>query len=71
MLIFSAGEGAWGTEESELNAVLCLTSPGQLRKTMEKYEELTGKSMEDAVRDECSGSLKAGYLAICEYISNL
>jgi len=63
---FDAGEGAWGTEEADLNAVLCLTSPGQLRKTMEKYEELAGRSMEEAIRSECSGSLKEGYLAILE-----
>lgn len=61
-----AGEGAWGTDEAELNAILCLKSPGQLRKTMKKYEQLTGRTMEDAIRSECSGTLKEGYLAIVE-----
>jgi hypothetical protein len=59
-----AGEGAWGTEEADMNAVLCLSSPGQLRATMDKYEELAGKTMEEAIRSECSGTLKEGYLAI-------
>ncbi|KAK7100208.1 annexin B9-like [Littorina saxatilis] len=66
---FDAGAGAWGTEEAELNAVLCLNSPGQLRKIIEKYEELTGgTTMEESIKNECSGSLQEGYLAIVESV---
>ena len=51
-----------------MNAILCLTSPGQLRKTIEKYEELTGgTTMEEAIRSECSGALQEGYLAIGQF----
>ncbi|XP_076440760.1 annexin A5-like [Babylonia areolata] len=65
--LLDAGEATWGTEEAEMNAVLCLSSPGQLRLTLEKYEELTGgTTVEEAIDKECSGSLKEGYLAIVE-----
>ena len=67
-----AGQAVWGTEEAELNAILCLTSPGQLRKTIEKYEELTGgTTMEEAIRSECSGALQEGYLAIGQFSLSL
>lgn len=62
-----AGENAWGTEEADMNAILCRTSPAQLCKTIEKYEELTeGKTMEESIRSECSDDLQDGYLAIVE-----
>ena len=68
MSVPQAGQAVWGTEEAEMNAILCLTSPGQLRKTIEKYEELTGgTTMEEAIRSECSGALQEGYLAIGQF----
>nr|KAG5697413.1 hypothetical protein BaRGS_008839 [Batillaria attramentaria] len=67
---YEAGEAKWGTEEAELNAILCLTSPGQLRKTIEKFEELTGGTMEESIRSECSGALQEGYLAIVESVKS-
>ncbi|KAL8583598.1 hypothetical protein ACOMHN_028368 [Nucella lapillus] len=67
----AAGADAWGTEEAELNAILCLTSPGQLRKMIEVYEELTeGTTIEEAIRNECSGALQEGYLAIVESVKS-
>ncbi|XP_076462295.1 annexin B9-like [Babylonia areolata] len=67
----AAGADVWGTEEAELNAILCLTSPGQLRKVIEVYEELSdGVTMEEAIRNECSGALKEGYLAIVESVKS-
>ncbi|XP_046581211.1 annexin B9-like [Haliotis rubra] len=65
-----AGEGCWGTEEAEFNAVLCLRSPAQIRATIEKYEDLHGSSMEDAIRSECGGDLQNGFLSIVEAAKN-
>ncbi|XP_046329274.1 annexin B9-like [Haliotis rufescens] len=65
-----AGEGCWGTEEAEFNAVLCLRSQAQIRATIEKYEELHGSTMEDAIRSECGGDLQNGFLAIVEAAKN-
>ncbi|XP_046581199.1 annexin B9-like [Haliotis rubra] len=68
--LHNAGEGCWGTEEAEFNAVLCLRSPAQIRATIEKYEDLHGSSMEDAIRSECGGDLQNGFLSIVEAAKN-
>ncbi|KAL8622443.1 hypothetical protein ACOMHN_034108 [Nucella lapillus] len=68
--LLDAGEAVWGTEEADLNAVLCLSSPGQLKLTLEKYEALTGRTLEETIDSECSGSLKEGYLAIVEGVKS-
>lgn len=63
---FDAGEKLWGTEEAELNAILCLKSHSQLRETFKEFAKIAGKSIEDSIKSECSGSLQEGYLAIVE-----
>ncbi|XP_005096370.1 annexin A13 [Aplysia californica] len=63
---FDAGEARWGTEEAELNAILCLRSRPQLLMTFYKFEEIAGKTIEESISDECSGDLQEGYLAIVE-----
>lgn len=63
---FDAGEGRWGTDEEEINAILCLRSRVQLKLTFREIEELTGKTVEESIEEECSGELKEGYLAIVE-----
>lgn len=68
--LLDAGEGVWGTEEADINAVLCLNSPAQLKRTLDKYEALTGRTVEEAIDNECSGSLKEGYLAIVEGVKS-
>ncbi|PVD23840.1 hypothetical protein C0Q70_17114 [Pomacea canaliculata] len=67
---FEAGEARWGTEEAELNAILCLRSPGQLKKMFERFEHLTGHPIEESIKSECSGSLQEGYLAIVESVKS-
>jgi len=61
-----AGEARWGTDEADLNAILCLRSRVQLKLTFREFEELTGKTIEESIEEECSGDLKEGYLAIVE-----
>ncbi|XP_041357145.1 annexin A4-like [Gigantopelta aegis] len=61
---YEAGEERWGTDEAEMNAVLCLRSRVQLLETIKLFEQMTEKTMEESVEDECSGNLKKGYLAI-------
>ncbi|ESO88112.1 hypothetical protein LOTGIDRAFT_219492 [Lottia gigantea] len=68
---YDAAEAVWGTEEADLNAILCLRSRPQLYQTMIHYESLTGKTMEQSVQDDCSGTLQNGYLAIIETTKNL
>ncbi|XP_050402996.1 annexin B9 isoform X2 [Patella vulgata] len=61
-----AGAGAWGTEEAEMNAILCLRSLPQLRQIIVNYEEFTGTTIEESIKNECSGTLQNGYLAIVQ-----
>jgi len=61
---FDAGDARWGTEEAELNAILCLRSYCQLIETFNAFPEIAGKSIEESIEEECGGDLKEGYLAI-------
>ncbi|GFS01618.1 annexin, partial [Elysia marginata] len=61
---FEAGEARWGTEEAELNAILCLRSRSQLAATFYEFEKLADKTIEESIKDECGGDLQEGYLAI-------
>lgn len=65
---FDAGEARWGTEEADLNAILCLRSYCQLIETFNCFEQIAGKTIEESISDECSGALKDGYLAIVKCV---
>lgn len=58
------GQGQFGTDESAFYSVLCLRSFPQLRCTFEKYRDIAGISIEEAITNETSGFLREGLLAI-------
>nr|XP_022316637.1 annexin A7-like [Crassostrea virginica] len=64
--LYEAGAGCLGTEEAEINAILCIKSYDQLRSIFYKYEELKGNPLEEDIASETSGTLKDGFLAIVE-----
>ncbi|KAH9496838.1 Annexin A4 [Bulinus truncatus] len=68
--LFDAGEARWGTDEAEINAILCLRSHSQLKETFKEFAKIAGKSIEDSIKGECSGSLQEGYLAIVDSTMN-
>jgi len=68
--IYDAGEGQFGTDESELNQVLCTRSYAQLRAIIDEYEKIADRSMEEAIKSECSGALEEGFLAIVKFAKN-
>ncbi|KAK3091422.1 hypothetical protein FSP39_019774 [Pinctada imbricata] len=67
---FDAGAGQWGTDEIQLNRILCLRSFEQLRAIFEKYQEIAGKEIEEDIESEMSGSMKDGFLALVEVARN-
>jgi len=64
--LVDAGVKKWGTDEETFNRILCTLNHEQLRLVFEEYQNLTGKSMEDAIKSETSGDLKDGLLAIVQ-----
>lgn len=67
-LLYKSGEGKLGTDEETFNKVFALSSPPELFSINNFYTELTSKSLEDAVKKEFSGSMKAALKAILESI---
>merc|ERR1712004_427142 len=65
--IYDAGEGQMGTDESEMNAVLATRSYAQLRATFDAYEGIAGKTIEEAIVSECSGTLQEGFTGIVKF----
>uniref|UniRef100_A0A0B7AZ07 Annexin n=1 Tax=Arion vulgaris TaxID=1028688 RepID=A0A0B7AZ07_9EUPU len=63
---FDAGESRWGTDEAELNAILCLRSRQHLNEVFRQYQEIAGSPIEESIQNECSGALQEGFLAIVE-----
>lgn len=64
-IIYQAGAAQLGTEEAEINSILCVRSFDHLRAVFDKYEELSeGTSLEDAIKSETSSDLQDGFLSI-------
>lgn len=68
--IYDGGQGQFGTDESAFYSVLCLRSFPQLRCTFEKYRDIAGISIEEAITNETSGFLREGLLAIVKYVKD-
>lgn len=58
------GELKVGTDESVFNAILCSRSYPQLTQIFMEYTRLTGHDIEKAIRNEFSGDIEAGLVAI-------
>jgi len=57
-VFYEAGQGSWGTDESELFKVLCASPPEHLNAINEKYIEKYGYTLWKAVEKEMSGTLQ-------------
>lgn len=61
-----AGVEKWGTDESMFNRILCTLSHAQLRAVFQEYENLTGKTLEAAIKSEFSGDIEEGLIAVVQ-----
>lgn len=66
--IYDGGQGQFGTDESSFYSVLCLRSFRQLRYTFEKYRDIAGCDIEQAITSETSGFLREGLLSLVKYV---
>lgn len=68
--LLSAGVKRWGTDEATFNAVLCAQSFPQLQAVFQEYQKLAGHDIEQAIRQEFSGDIEDGLLAIVKSAKN-
>jgi len=66
--LFDAGEGQFGTDESTFNVILASKSFSHLTAVFDRYELLSEKTMEDAIKGEMSGDVEDGMLAIVKCV---
>lgn len=62
--LMAAGVLQIGTDESTFNAILCTRSYAHLRRVLTEYQRISGHTLEKAIKEEFSGDIKAGLLAI-------
>ncbi|XP_054635578.1 annexin A5b [Dunckerocampus dactyliophorus] len=63
-VLFKAGEQKYGTDEQTFVTILGNRSAEHLRKVFEAYMKLSGYEMEESIKRETSGSLRALLLAV-------
>ncbi|XP_035393536.1 annexin A8-like isoform X2 [Cygnus atratus] len=69
--LYAAGEKIRGTDEIQFITILCTRSATHLMKVFEEYQKLSGKSIEDSIKSETSGSLEDAMLAIVKCTRNI
>jgi len=64
--LYEAGEGHWGTDESQFNVIFMTRSYAQLRAIFHEYEDIKKKGILHAIESEMGGDLKKAFLALAE-----
>ncbi|CAO1417273.1 unnamed protein product [Diamesa hyperborea] len=68
--LLRAGELKLGTDESVFNAILCSRNYEQLKLVFREYATITGHPFEQAIKNEFSGDIQDGLLAIYRCVNN-
>uniref|UniRef100_A0A4D5R9Q8 Annexin n=1 Tax=Scolopendra viridis TaxID=118503 RepID=A0A4D5R9Q8_SCOVI len=69
--LYQAGEAHWGTDESIFNSILVSQSFPQLQAVFAEYQKLTGKRIQQSIKNEFSGDIERGLLAIVKCAENV
>lgn len=64
--LYNAGEAKLGTDEEVFNRIMAHGSFAQLRLVFEEYKQVSGQTIEQAIKHEMSGELKKAMMAIGE-----
>lgn len=68
--LYAAGEGKLGTDEEVFNRILANDSFDQLRLVFEEYKNLSGMTIEQALKHEMDGELLEAMSAIVECVQS-
>uniref|UniRef100_A0A1A9VBK8 Annexin n=1 Tax=Glossina austeni TaxID=7395 RepID=A0A1A9VBK8_GLOAU len=68
--LYNAGEAKLGTDEEVFNRILAHSSFAQLRLIFEEYKQLSGQTIEQAIKHEMSGELHDAMMAIVECVQS-
>ncbi|XP_058975020.1 annexin B10-like [Musca domestica] len=68
--LYSAGEAKLGTDEEVFNRILAHDSFAQLRLVFEEYKELSGQTLEQAIKHEMSGEMHEAMMAVVECVQS-
>lgn len=69
-ILYKAGEGRWGTDESKFNNILVSRSFSQLKATFDEYSKISKYDIEDSIKREMSGDLRDGMASIVQIVRN-
>ncbi|KAL0979868.1 hypothetical protein UPYG_G00190880 [Umbra pygmaea] len=69
--LYNAGEKKLGTDESKFINILCQRSFPQLRQTLVEYNTLSGRSLQESIEREMSGSLEDLLVAIVKCVKSV
>ncbi|XP_034489930.1 annexin B10 isoform X2 [Drosophila innubila] len=68
--LYAAGEAKLGTDEEVFNRIMAHASFPQLRLVFEEYKELSGQTIEQAIKHEMSDELHEAMMAIVECVQS-
>ncbi|VDK65268.1 unnamed protein product [Anisakis simplex] len=68
--LFDAGENTWGTDESTFTQILVTENFHQLRKVFEKYNEIAGHPIQQALEREFGDDTEKGFLVLADCIES-